>query len=411
MDPTAAPRRPRAARRLLCGAAVALAGMLYAAPAAAAEPLEIVIGFLGREEEPVYPLALNEPVVETPALPGAKLGVEDNATTGRFLNQAFTLSPHIAAPDADIVAVFTEMTESGIRLFVSDLPREDLLAVAGAPAARDVLIFNGRVTDDDLRRETCFPALFHTAPSRAMLADGLIQYLVWKKWVRLHLMGGERPADQAFAAALKRSATKFGAKIVGETPYAYSPIARRTDSGHMQVQRQMPIATQDAGDDYQVLLVADESEVFGEYVPYQTWAPRPVAGTHGLVATTWHRVQEQWGSTQFQRRFEEAAGRWMEPRDYGAWLGVRAIGEAAARTGSADPGELRAYLRGPDFALGGFKGVGLSFRPWNQQMRQPVLLTTKRVLVSASPQPGFLHQRSELDSLGFDEPEVDCALE
>src|SRR3546814_8313371 len=117
----------------------------------------------------------------------------------------------------------------------------------------------------------------------------------------------------------------------------------------------------------------------------------------------WHRVQEQGGSTQIQHRFIEVAGRWMEERDYGAWLGVRAIGEAVTRTSSADLTKLRDYLRGEDFALGGFKGVGLSFRPWNQQLRQPVLLVNKRVLVSVSPQPGFLHQRTPLDSLGRSE--------
>src|SRR3546814_9698094 len=126
----------------------------------------------------------------------------------------------------------------------------------------------------------------------------------------------------------------------------------------------------------------DENEIFGEYLPFNTYAPRPVVGTHGLVPMGGHRVQEQWGSTQIQHRFIEVAGRWMEERDYGAWLGVRAIGEAVTRTSSADLTKLRDYLRGEDFALGGFKGVGLSFRPWNQQLRQPVLLVNKRVLVS-----------------------------
>jgi len=101
----------------------------------------------------------------------------------------------------------------------------------------------------------------------------------------------------------------------------------------------------------------------------------------------------------------------MEERDYGAWLGIRSIGEAVTRTASPEVAALRGYLRGDDFALGGFKGVGLSFRPWNQQMRQPVLLVNKRVLVSVSPQPGFLHQRTPLDSLGYDQPETDCDLQ
>jgi ABC transporter substrate binding protein (PQQ-dependent alcohol dehydrogenase system) len=244
-----------------------------------------------------------------------------------------------------------------------------------------------------------------------MRADALVQFLVWKKWTELFLLAGSTEGDRAFAEAIRRAATKFGAEIVAEDSYAYSPIARRTDSGHIQVQSQMPLATQAADDDYDVMIAIDEGEIFGEYLPFNSYAPRPVAGTHGLVPMSWHRVQEQWGSTQIQRRFTEVAGRWMEERDYAAWLGVRALGEAVTRTNSAEVATLRAYLRGPDFALGGFKGVGLTFRPWNQQMRQPVLLVNKRILVSVSPQPGFLHQRTPLDSLGFDEPETDCALQ
>ena len=67
-------------------------------------------------------------------------------------------------------------------------------------------------------------------------------------------------------------------------------------------------------------------------------------------------------------------------------------------------------MRGDKFQLGAFKGEGLSFRTWNQQMRQPILLAAPRMLVSVSPQEGFLHQRTPLDTLGFDEPESKCRL-
>ncbi len=374
-----------------------------------ARALDIPIVYLTRTEDPRLPLALIDRVVEDPGVWGARLALQDNATTGGFLGQDYTLIEVTVPADGDVLATFAAEVDKGHRLFVSDLPRADLLAIARAPESAETLIFNGRVGDDDLRTDLCFPQVFHTALSRAMRADGLVQFLVWKRWTRLFLLSGTREGDIAFAEAVRHAAKKFGAEVVAEKTYDYSPISRRTDSGHIQVQQQMPVATEGGGD-YQVLIAADESEVFGEYLPYNTREPRPVAGTHGLVATSWHRVQEQWGSTQFQRRFEELAGRWMEERDYGAWLGVRAIGEAVTRVSTAEPADLRAYLRGGDFALGGFKGVGLSFRPWSQQMRQPVLLVNKRVLVSASPQPGFLHQRTPLDGLGFDEPETRCAL-
>jgi ABC transporter substrate binding protein (PQQ-dependent alcohol dehydrogenase system) len=399
-------------KRLLATAGFALAA-LAAAPAAspAAAALDVPIVFITRAEEPRLPLSFVDPVVEDPGVWGARLAIKDNQTTGGFLGHNYQLVEVAVPPEADIAEVFTEQRAAGRSLFISDLPRDDLLAIARHGEAADTLIFNGRVADDDLRLTVCFPQVFHTALSRAMRADALIQFLVWKKWSDLFLFAGSTEGDQAYAEAIRRAAKKFGAKIVAEDSYAYDPIARRTDSGHIQVQRQMPLATQSAGDDYDVMIAIDEHETFGEYLPFNTYAPRPVAGTHGLVASSWHRVQEQWGSTQIQRRFTEIAGRWMEERDYGAWLGVRAIGEAVTRTSSADNAKLRDYLRSPDFALGGFKGVGLSFRPWNQQMRQPVLLVNKRVLVSVSPQDGFLHQRTPLDSLGYDEPESDCALQ
>jgi ABC transporter substrate binding protein (PQQ-dependent alcohol dehydrogenase system) len=162
--------------------------------------------------------------------------------------------------------------------------------------------------------------------------------------------------------------------------------------------------------DYDVLVAADESEVFGEYLPYRAWDARPVAGTQGLVPTAWHRSQEQWGGTQIQRRFQKAAGRWMLERDYAAWAAVRAIGEAVTRTGSGDAAAIRAYLVSPDFQLGAFKGVPLTFRSWDQQLRQPILLASPMMLVSVSPQEGFLHQRTPLDTLGYDEPESSCRL-
>ena len=260
-----------------------------------------------------------------------------------------------------------------------------------------------------LRTDQCFKSTFHIAPSRAMKADALAQYLVWKRWPRWFLVLGSHPEDQKLAEAYRRAAERFGAKIVDERVYEDTGGARRTDTGHVQIQSQMPVFTQDA-DDYDVLVAADEADVFAEYLPYRTWDARPVAGSVGLAPVGWSRVQEQWGGTQVQRRFEKFAGRPMTERDYGAWLAVRTIGEAVTRSRNADPPALHDYMVGESFEVAAFKGQGLTFRRWDQQMRQPVLLVTPRMLVSVSPQDQFLHQRTPLDTLGFDEPESRCRL-
>ncbi len=355
------------------------------------------------------PLSLVEPILTDAGVQGARLGIADNNTTGRFLGQKFVLDEAVVPEGGDVGAAFEALLAAGHRLIVADLQADDLLAIADLPAARDVLIFNTRAPDDALRNDACRANVLHVIPSRAMRADALAQYLVWKKWRDWFLIVGAGDGDRRYAEAIRRAATKFGAEIVGARDYDAGSTARRTDTGHAQIQKQMPVLTQ--GEGYDVVVVADESDLFGEYLPYRTWLPRPVVGTQGLVPTSWHRSFEQWGATQMQNRFHAAAGRGMSERDYTAWLAVRSIGEAATRTDSTDAATIEAYIRGDEFALAGFKGLALTYRAWNGQLRQPVLLAAPRALVSVSPQEGFLHQHSELDTLGFDRPESTCRLD
>ena len=175
----------------------------------------------------------------------------------------------------------------------------------------------------------------------------------------------------------------------------------------MLVQRQVPVFTQSAAR-HDVVVAADANDVFAPYLPYQTWDAAPVAGSSGLRPVTWHPAHEAWGATQMQNRFEELAGRPMREEDYQAWLALRVVGEAVTRTGSADPATLRDYMLGPEFEVAAFKGQPLTFRDWNGELRQPILLTDGRITVSVSPQEGFLHQVSPLDTLGLDRPESKC---
>jgi ABC transporter substrate binding protein (PQQ-dependent alcohol dehydrogenase system) len=242
-----------------------------------------------------------------------------------------------------------------------------------------------------------------------MLADALAQYLVWKRWTRWLLVKGSHPQDELMAAEFRRSAGRFGARIVEERIFQDTGGSRRTDSGVVQVQRQMPVFTQNAPP-YDVLVAADESNVFAGYLPYRTWDARPVAGSAGLMPTSWAASHDNWGAVQLQNRFIKLAQRRMKAIDMQAWTAVRAIGEGATRTQSADAGKIVAYIEGPTFEIAAFKGQKLTLRDWNLQMRQPILLSDGRTVVSVSPQEGFLHQFSELDTLGYDRPETKCKL-
>jgi len=372
----------------------------------AAQSMTLEIGLLSREADESLPLTSLEPRIDDNAIAGAEQGIRDNNTTGRFTGQSFSLTPVVLTTGEAPSDAFRAMYAEGTRLFLLNLPAADLLELADLPEAADSLLFNVGAADDSLRVDACRENLLHSAPSRAMRADALAQYLAWKRWTRWFLVVGRDPADRAYAEALGRAAKRFGGKIVERKEWTFDAGARRTDSGHFSEQQAVNAFTQ--VDDYDILLVADEADRFGEYLSYRSYRPRPVGGTQGLVATAWSGVFEQWGATQFQRRFNAETGRWMTPLDYAAWLAVRSIGESATRTDSADPQTLRRHMLSPEFKLAAFKGVPVTYRDWNGQLRQPLLIVSRRILVSVSPQEGFLHQFSPLDTLGYDRPEVRC---
>lgn len=371
---------------------------------ARAQPGPLRIGYLSLRPPRPVASTLIEPPPADEGLDGARLGIADNATTGRFTGQEFALEERRADNPEEALDALRGLLGAGLRLVVADLPAEVLLQAASEPQA---LLLNIAAPDDALRNADCRRNMLHLLPSRAMLADALAQYLALKRWRNVFLAAGPLPGDQAYAEAIRRAAKKFALRIVLDKPWSFEPGAQRTDTGHMSIAAEAARFTQGAPS-YDVLVVADEANTWGDGLAWRTTDPRPIAGTQGLSPTLWSPVHEQWGATQLQRRFRARTGRVMTPLDHAAWLAVRAVGEGATRNQSLDPERLWAFLRSPQFELAGFKGARLSFRDWDGQLRQPILLAGPRALVSVSPQPGYQHRVSELDTLGTDRPETQC---
>lgn len=336
---------------------------------------------------------------------GATLATADNGTTGSFMGQKFTTDMVTATPET-IETDMQRLLDQGVQWVVvlADAPTTLKLAdMAGDQA----IVFNALAPDDSLRGADCRANMLHIVPSDAMMTDALAQYLVWKRWTNWFLIEGSHPQDQALATAYRRSAEKFGAKIVESRVYEDTGGARRTDSGHIQVQSQMPVFTQRAPD-HHIVVAADQAGVFADWLPYHTWDARPVSGSAGLSPVSWHPAHEAWGAMQWQSRFEKSATRQAHPADFQVWTALRVIGEAATRTSGGDFDALRDYILSDSFDLAAFKGQKLTFRDWDGQLRQPILLAADKVVASVSPQEEFLHQSSQLDSLGIDRPETEC---
>jgi len=367
----------------------------------------IAILFVREEQDRLPPLSLLDLPPDDDGIGGAKLAISDNNTTGRFLNQEFSLEVVASAQRDELVAEVEKRVDGGLGFIVADVSADTLLAIADAIRDKDAVIFNASAPDDRLRNEDCRGNVKHTAPSRAMLTDALGQYVAWKQWRRIFLVLGPQPEDKLYADAFRRTAKRYGLKIVEEREFTYEPGSRRADGGYEQVQQQIPTFTQNA-QAHDVVAVADEGSLFGDYLPYRTWEARPVIGTAGLFAASWHPAVELWGGTQFQNRFKRLNKREMRPLDYNVWMAVRSVGEAATRRRGGSTKDLISYLRAPEFELAAFKGQKLTYRAWNGQLRQPILVSTAKLHVTVSPQPGFLHQFSELDTLGIDKPESKC---
>ena len=339
-----------------------------------------------------------DPIPENLGFAGAELGIKDNNTTGQFLNQTYILNETSVEPN-NVKAAKDEILAA--EYIIADLTNNELSDLTAIIEGSKTIVFNATNQSDALRSDHCHRNMLHTIPSYAMRADALSQAMVKKRWTDWAMIYGIHPLDSQFADAIRQSTKKFKIRLRSELEWNKDADIRRSASS------ELPIFTQPLKE-HDVLIVVDEINDFSRYVEYNTWLPRPIAGSHGLRPLAWDRTVEQWGAAQLQSRFHELHDRNMRSEDYAAWAAVRAIGEAVTRANQNDPTAVRSYLLSEKFALAGFKGRPLSFREWNGQLRQPIPVVASGALVSQAPVEGFLHERNELDSLGLDQRESDC---
>ncbi len=332
---------------------------------------------------------------------GARLAIEDSNTTGKFLQQHFNLAPFEFTKQQNLLTRLKEEFSLGKAIFILDAPLPVLNKINLWAKNKNILLFNISEFSNNLRHNHCLSTILHTAPSHAMKSDALAQWLLYRRLHNVLLIRGEKPADIALAKSFKRSAKRYGLKIVSEKTWSFNTDLRRS------AQQEIPLFTQ-TSKEYDVVYVADQTKDFSEYIPFNTYLPRPVVGSAGLEALSWHKVIEQWGAAQLQTRFTQLTARYMNEIDFNGYLAVRSVAQAVHKTNSASVKELTAYIKSADFKLAAYKGRKLSFRTWNGQLRMPIALVQPHGLVSQSPQAGILHPITELDTLGFDQQESEC---
>jgi ABC transporter substrate binding protein (PQQ-dependent alcohol dehydrogenase system) len=388
-------------RNLVVAALVSLMSL----PDAMAATDEIRLVYLTRQDDPYYRthraytgLTLRE---HHRAIDGIKVGLRESRILTRGFGIAFKLLEMPVAPEQTVNDAIRRMREKDdAKIFILDLPIEDVRKAAGAFAADELLLFNVRNRDDSLRGADCSPVLFHTIASRAMLMDALAQYLFKKNWTEVLALEGPGDVDAMWRAAFAASARKFRLKMVDTRPFVLSNDPRQRD------QSNVILLTSDA--DYDVIYLADSLGEFGRYLPYQTKYPRPVVGSEGLIPSAWHWAWERHGAPQLNQRFDRIAKRRMTGPDWAAWVAVKSIVTATVYSKSRDIMALRSALRSDDFRVDAYQGAPANFRPWDNQLRQSILLHTHNAVIARAPIDGFLHEKNNLDTLGVDARESTC---
>jgi ABC transporter substrate binding protein (PQQ-dependent alcohol dehydrogenase system) len=382
----------------------AILSVLSASPAAAMAAETMVIGYVDRLDDPRHEdrLGFGGIVLEQRGRPfdGAKLAMGDLAMVGRALNIEFHLAEARAEREQEIAAQVAKLRrEREARFILVDAAAESL--IEAAHGTRDALLFNVSADDDALRGTRCQPQLMHLFPSLAMRTDALVQLIVARKWRDILVLEGPAVQDAETVRALERSARRFGGRVAAKRPFVLGSDPRERD------QNNLALLTTGS---YDVVFVADESREVARFLPYQTLSPRPILGAAGLTAEAWHWTWDRDGGANLSRRFRRSANRPMRGEDWAAWIGVKSIIESVLRTRTTDFAKISAHLKGDDFRVDGSKGQALTFRPWDNQLRQPVQLATADAVIAQAPFPQFLHQTENLDTLGADRPDSTCRM-
>lgn len=365
-----------------------------------AQILDVKILYLEQkiQKPPVLSNVIDEP--DDLGLKGAQVAIIDSNKSAKFLNQNFELIEKISFDENELIHAFEEFIKNKNSYVVLNVEDSLLEKLKANPLSKNSLLINASSQSSHLRSEICDKNLLHTIASNAMLYDGLMQFLVKRDFKDIFLITGTNPKDALIKEDIKRAAKKFGAKIIIEKTWENNTDIRRKAS------EEFPVFTQ--AKDYDVILVADYFGDFGESIYFNTWLPRPIAGTQGLTPVTWSKVIEANGAAQMQSRFEKFASRWMQSQDYSNWVAVRTIITAIANTKTADLNINLDFIYSDKFDLAAYMGRKLSFRDYNGQLRMPISLIQPRALISISPQNGFLHPTTDLDTLGIAPFEMKC---
>lgn len=319
---------------------------------------------------------------------GLVMADEEFVFNAEMLGIEFVILTERASGAEDVVAAADRMAQAGAFGVLGGFTVDEAAALGEWANRTGIPFLNVGASSDSLRNELCAPQMFHIEPSAAMYLDSLAGWYVRSGFRRWYVVVGEDPESRAQHERLLWSlrerhfgATQVGSAIVAPDavlePATLASIAReRADlvvllTGAVQ---QLTLLTQLADEGVELAVAGfphPDAQTRDFFAASRDAAPG-IGANHR--ASAWEATLDAYGAREINARYRL---RWEEPMDPSAWAtyqGVKIFYEAAFFGGSTEPSDVVAYLGNPQSVFDVWKGIGASFRPWDNQLRQSLYL-------------------------------------
>jgi ABC-type branched-subunit amino acid transport system substrate-binding protein len=321
---------------------------------------------------------------------GAILGIEEQTFNAQLFDIDFDVAFATAAGPVDVVAAAERLfQEEGIYAVIGGYSTPEAIALGTWAEQRNIPFVNVGAQADVLRNDLCLPMTFHVQPSAAMYLDALAGWYVRAGFRRWYIV---QSADTEGAALHERLSWALDNRHFGANEVGTTVLDDTTDTGaelRSAIERSradLLVLLVDAGEQLRVMSDLDAAGLTLEVAGYPfpetesrdyLVASREAAPNLGTDhrASAWEATIDAYGAREYNARHRL---RWdSEPQDAAAWAAFHAVKilfEAALFGGSTDGIDLAAYMVNQSSVFDLHKGIAVTFRPWDHQLRQSLFL-------------------------------------
>ena len=364
-------------RKLIMGSAL----LLFAGLVMAQETVHIGMILPPEGDGPTGELARD-------ALNGANFAIEEFGFNAMLYEVNLDVQIEHAGTPEEAVAAAERIADSEVAPIgiAGGFDTETTAALSAWAAENQVPFLNLVAPSDSLRGALCSPYTFHLAPSAAMYIDAIGGWYIRANFRDWFVVVGDDDESQALLARTRWMLANrhFGAEISNTVTMAPGDAGAAAE------------AAANSGSDVVVMLAPTDSQL--EFLAaYEaagapitvTGFPWPEAQTRafylaaaeasptvgaGNRATAWSATLDLYGARELNARY---LARFDDPMQFAAWASYQAV-KIFFEANTFAPGlrgeELREYMGAETTIYDLWKGIGSTFRPWDNQLRQPLHL-------------------------------------